>query len=202
VLVDNGRAIPGDQSRGMARVGQAIEILSGSSRRRITDADRLAVHPLMRVVPGSDLTSISQVIPSADGRYVAVWLSRINATGTYTGQVFVVVDVESGEPVGVTLPFEPRVGIGDLAWSPSGDRFGWTRSTFGTNGYDTTRTAVVRDVAGRTILERDGRFAGWSPEGDWIYVARNEGLFAARLDGSAEVRVSALGVAPVVATRP
>lgn len=57
------------------------------------------------------------------------------------------------------------------------------------------------DVSGPAILEREGQFAGWSADGEWIYLARREGLFAVRLDGSKEARIGPLGVAPV-ATPP
>jgi hypothetical protein len=51
------------------------------------------------------------------------------------------------------------------------------------------------------LLELDGRFAGWSPDGAWVYIARNEGLFARRLSGGELVRFSPYGVV-VSATRP
>ncbi len=47
----------------------------------------------------------------------------------------------------------------------------------------------------------EGRFAGWSPDGDRFYVARDSGLYAVPLAGGDPVWLSALGV-PVSAVRP
>jgi hypothetical protein len=61
---------------------------------------------------------------------------------------------------------------------------------------------VILDVSGRILHERDGDFAGWSADGERFYVARSHGLYEVPLAGGDEVRVSALGVATVTATRP
>ena len=47
----------------------------------------------------------------------------------------------------------------------------------------------------------EGRFAGWSPDGKWFYVARDSGLYAIALAGGEPVRISALGT-PVSTTTP
>jgi hypothetical protein len=51
------------------------------------------------------------------------------------------------------------------------------------------------------VVQADGRFAGWSPDGAWFYVATSGGLYARPLAGGALVRVSGVGV-PVSVTKP
>ncbi len=84
----------------------------------------------------------------------------------------------------------------DLGWSPAGPLLGLTQSGEGGN------LAQIRDAAtGAVVASQSGRFAGWSPDGEWSYVARGEGLFAYRSAGGEGVRVSAIGV-PVTTTAP
>jgi hypothetical protein len=60
----------------------------------------------------------------------------------------------------------------------------------------------VRDAeTGDVLMEQDGRFAGWSPDGGWTYIARSDGLYARRLSGGDAVRFSPYGVV-VSATKP
>jgi hypothetical protein len=88
----------------------------------------------------------------------------------------------------------------DEAWSPASRHIGY--SVISGQGQGQRQRAIVRDAeTGQIALEVDGRFAGWSPDGLWIYVARNEGLFARRLDGGELARFSLYGV-PVSATKP
>ena len=60
---------------------------------------------------------------------------------------------------------------------------------------------IVRDAETGSIVGSNGlgRFAGWSPDGKWFYVARDTGLYAQPLAGGELVRISALGV-PVSTT--
>jgi hypothetical protein len=62
---------------------------------------------------------------------------------------------------------------------------------------------VVRDAGTGSIVASagSGRFAGWSPDGTWFYVARETGLYAQLLTGGDPVRISAFGV-PVSTTTP
>ncbi|MEK7861076.1 MAG: hypothetical protein AAB284_06955, partial [Chloroflexota bacterium] len=138
---------------------------------------------------------------SPDGRFVGAWLYRAGQSGGYAhGQgAFVLLRTADGEPL-AALTLDPRVGLSDFAWSPASTLVAHT--VWEGSGPTAARRAVVRDaLTARIVLERDGRFAGWSPDGEWIYVARDEGLFADRVDGSGGVRVSPFGV-PVSATRP
>ena len=92
--------------------------------------------------------------------------------------------------------FLPGSTLQDVGWSPAGRLIGATR------GRLPESAAEVRDGAtGTVIATQPGRFAGWSPDGGWYYVARAEGLFAFRSGGGAGVRVSAIGV-PVSTTAP
>lgn len=85
----------------------------------------------------------------------------------------------------------------DESWSPTGGHLGYT---YEPAGQSADLAAVVYDRDGRFVASIGGRFAGWTPDGEWFLVARPEGLFAHRLDlpGRAHF-VSPIGV-PVVTT--
>jgi len=184
------------------RTGQRIELIDGSARRAITDARRIAASALLRDVPDATLPPfISQLLPSGDPAYVGVTLSRARQGGT-SSNAFVVVRVSDGEPVYV-LSMPIQSGAFDLTWSSVGHLLGWSVSEpSGPGGTFVRRAILVDPIERRTLFRADGRFAGWTPDGQWAYVARDEGLFAHRVDGSGDpVRVSPIGV-PVVATKP
>ncbi|MGH2490560.1 MAG: hypothetical protein ACRDF9_03545, partial [Candidatus Limnocylindria bacterium] len=94
----------------------------------------------------------------------------------------------------------------DEAWSPARALIGYT-NTLGGQGIPGTPTeakpvAIIRDASnGAVLAEVDGRFAGWSPDGAWFYVATSGGLYARPLAGGALVRVSGIGV-PMSITKP
>ncbi len=96
--------------------------------------------------------------------------------------------------------------IADEAWSPARALIGYT-NTLGGQGIPGTPTeakpiATVRDAtSGSVVAEIDGRFAGWSPDGAWFYVATSGGLYGRPLAGGSLVRVSGIGV-PVSITKP
>jgi hypothetical protein len=128
---------------------------------------------------------LSMLSASADGAFLS---ARINpATGT-TGIAFVVFRASDGRP-SIQLDGD---AASDVRWAPGGHQIGMTiyRSV-----------AWVRDAeTGATVaMGGSGRFAGWSPDGKWFYVARDTGLYAQALAGGEPVRVSALGV-PVSVT--
>ncbi|HEU5288936.1 MAG TPA: hypothetical protein VFV20_11075, partial [Candidatus Limnocylindria bacterium] len=109
---------------------------------------------------------------------------------------FAIVRSRDGTPTVVVA----RDGVADEAWSPNGRLVGYTLIT--AQGSGTRRSAVVRDAeTGDIVQETDGRFAGWSPDGSWTYVARAEGLYARRLAGGDPVRFSPYGVV-VAVTKP
>ena len=91
--------------------------------------------------------------------------------------------------------------VSDEAWSSTGRYIGYTLTTPQPNAAPRQR-AVVRDAeTGDIVIEQDGRFAGWSPDGLSTYIARAEGLFARKIAGGDAVRISPYGV-PVSATKP
>jgi hypothetical protein len=146
---------------------------------------------------------ITQLYAVADPAYVGVTVSRLAATQTATtrNHAYVVVRVADGEPVHVT-PIPVDTGPQDLAWSPAGHLFGFGQSEIvPTSGVTIRRALVIDPVSGRTLVRTEGRFAGWSADGAWVYVARDDGLYAHRVEGSTDpVRVSTLGV--IVAAAP
>ncbi len=199
---DSGVIDPAQQ-RFRQWIDNSVFLLTDTGRRRIIDARTLSAHPLLADVPGPELPAwISQVDASPDGQLIGIWVYRLAGLGFSHG-AFVVVDA-AGEPQWVD-PFEPRFGTQDLAWSPTGAAVGMTLAgpdarqpgnpQFGT----TARVADGR--TGAVVLEQPGQFAGWSPDGDWVYIGRPEGLFAYPLAGGDGVRVGPFGVR-VYATRP
>ena len=187
------------------RVGQRVEVVTATGRRTITDARRLAASSLLKDVPDAARTPlITQILPTADPDHVMVTLARLGVNqGQTRTPAHVIVRVADGEPVHV-MPMAIDIGPFDLAWSPTGLLVGYgTSEILPTTGV-TLRRAIVLDPLGATIrLRVDGRFAGWSPDGTWAYVARDDGLFAYRLgaEGASDpLRISPLGVV-VSATR-
>jgi Tol biopolymer transport system component len=200
---------PGDPvTSNSIRVGQRIDLVSGSGTRTITDARRLAASPLLRELPDPALPPyISQLFPSGEPALIGVMLARTRQGGT-TSNAFVVVRVSDGEPVyalSITDPRQPvqlQSGPLGLAWSPVGHLLGWdVAENTGAGGTVQRRTVVVDPLGSRTLIREEGRFAGWSPDGAWVYVARDGGLYAYPLDGGDPVRVAPYGVA-VAATTP
>jgi hypothetical protein len=127
---------------------------------------------------------LSMLGASADGSFVSV---RVNPAGGSVGFTFAVVRASDGTPT-FSLPGQ---GIDDVRWSPTGPLIGMTLGN----------TPAVRDAGSGSIVASatSGRFAGWSPDGTWFYVARETGLYAQPLAGGDAVRISALGV-PVSTT--
>jgi len=198
VVLGNGTA-----SSGNWRIGQTLELIEGDQRRTITTSDRLAAHPKLRGLPGADLprTAITWMYASPDGELVGVALARLN--DSVAKVAFAVIRASDGEPL-LAFDSDGRDGVSGLMWSPEGKVVG--HSVAPAQGFpaspDTAGKALVRDARTWAVLaEAPGRFAGWAPDGEWWFVARNEGLFAYRLDGSGGIRVSPYGV-NVSAARP
>jgi hypothetical protein len=206
VLVTEGRPHP--TYRGTAswlRVGQSVDLVSPWGRRTITDADRLAAHPMLRDLPRSKdaYPWIGEGTPSPSGGHVIVVVNIAGPDGSMLGHARAVVRASDGQPLSI-LREDPAWWYSAFMWSPTTDLLGVTRAERGVADPTSpqARRAVVLDVAGRTVLEREGSFAGWSADGEGFYLARSDGLYAVPLGGGDEVRVSALGVATVAATRP
>jgi hypothetical protein len=184
---------------GRARDGQAIEIWNAGQKREITTiaklvapmfagADKTAPTPL--TVSGITQTSVLTAAP--DGAHLAVHLSFLGPLSSFA---FAVIRAKDGTPSAI------EDTASDEAWSATGRYIGYTatRTVFGT---PPTSRAIVRDPeSGEVVLDVAGRFAGWSPDGLWAYVARPEGLFAQRMAGGEPARFSPYGVV-MSATKP
>lgn len=203
VITGEGRQHPARDQ--WTRVDQPLELVTAAGRRTITDAGRLARHPLAtsmfqdRATGDPLYSAITEVRPSPSGAHAVVTLAAIDGGGRYSDGVQLIVDLSSGEPLGSIRPPDGYGYWDQPAWSPHGETLALTRAQTGSPPGAGAGTAVVMDLAGRVILERAGRFAGWSADGRSLYVARPEGLFEVPLGGAGEVRVSSLGVAPVAA---
>ena len=129
---------------------------------------------------------LSMLGSSADGAFLSVRESP--AVGSI-GFTFAILRASDGTAT-VRLPSE---GISDVRWSPTAPYVGMTLGGI----------PAVRDAGDGHIVASagSGRFAGWSPDGKWFYVARDIGLYALPLAGGEPVRISALGV-PVSTTTP
>jgi hypothetical protein len=193
VLLNNGTVRTGDR----ARDGQGLEIWGGSQSRQITTiakliaplfagADPTAQTPL--TVRGN--TQTSGLSASGDGAYVGV---HVNVLGPSPLISFAIVRARDG----VTTKFILDEAVADEAWASTGRYLGYTRSV-----PNAAQRTIVRDAeTGEPVMDVEGRFAGWSPDGLWTYIARANGLYARRLAGGDPVRFSPLGV-PVNATKP
>jgi hypothetical protein len=132
----------------------------------------------------SPALQLSMLGASADGAYLSV---RISPAAGSVGFIFAVLRAADGVP---TLQAAGQ-DVADIRWSPSGHLTGMTLGNI----------PVVREAdTGRIIASAtSGRFAGWSPDGKWFYVARDIGLYAQSLAGGEPVRISSFGV-PVSTT--
>ncbi len=184
-----------------ARDEQAIELWTGTQKRTVTTVARIVGDPrsLVGASPTRGITSVSGVTASADGAYAALRVAFLGSTVT---PFLVVLRASDGAAVQYILGDR----IADEAWSPARPLVGYTNTTGG-QGIPGTPSepkpvATVRDPAtGALLAEVDGRFAGWSPDGAWFYVATSGGLYARPLAGGTLVRVSGVGV-PMSITKP
>jgi Tol biopolymer transport system component len=190
-----------------ARDEQAIELWAGTQKRTVTTVARVIGDPRAQVAAGSmrGMTSVSGIAAATDGSYLSLrvaFLASVTRPGEIPTPFLVLLRTSDGAATQYVLGDR----IADEAWSPARTLIGYTNTTGG-QGLPGTPTeskpsAVVRDPAtGAVLAEVDGRFAGWSPDGAWFYVATSGGLYARPLAGGALVRVSGLGV-PVSITKP
>ncbi|MDP9280999.1 MAG: hypothetical protein M3P38_02745 [Chloroflexota bacterium] len=183
-----------------ARDEQAIELWTGTQKRTITTVARIIGDP-RALAPSTTkgVTSVSNITATSDGTFGA---ARVSFLGTTATPFLVLLRASDGAATQYVLGDR----IADEAWSPARPLIGYTL-TSGGQGIPGTPTepkpvATIRDAANGAVLgEVDGRFAGWSPDGAWFYVATSGGLYARPLAGGALVRVSGVGV-PVSITKP
>ncbi len=183
-----------------ARDEQAIELWNGTQKRTVTTVARI-VGDARAQSPATPrgITSVSNITAAADGTFVT---ARVAFLGTTATPFLVIVRASDGAPTQYVLGDR----IADEAWSPARPVIGYT-NTLGGQGIPGTPSeakplATVRDATnGAVVAEVDGRFAGWSPDGAWFYVATSGGLYGRPLAGGSLVRVSGIGV-PVSITKP
>jgi Tol biopolymer transport system component len=183
-----------------ARDEQAIELWTGTQKRTVTTVARIIADQRAAAPPTTKgITSVSNITAAADGTFVA---ARVVFLGTTATPFLVLLRVSDGTATQYVLADR----ISDEAWSPVRALIGYT-NTQGGQGIPGTPTeakpvAIVRDASsGAVLAEVDGRFAGWSPDGAWFYVATSGGLYGRPLAGGALVRISGIGV-PVSVTKP
>jgi WD40-like Beta Propeller Repeat len=178
-LIDNGKLDLPLQTR----TDHSILEATPSGTRIVTTAAQLSVGTQFGAAQGLQLSMLGA---SADGAFLSARLSP--PTGS-VGFIFTVFRAADGGP---TLEV-PGQDVADIRWSPNGHLVGMTLANI----------PVVRDAETTSIVASatSGRFAGWSPDGKWFYVARETGLYAQMLTGGDPVRISSLGV-PVSATTP
>lgn len=199
VVLTDGSVEPGTS----LLLHQRVEIVGAAGARTVTDADRLASELPPPSTPGDPY--IERLVPMGEPGYVGVSLryARAPSSTTITYALFAVVRTSDGHVTWSVAQDTPTYSL-DLSASPVGAYVGWTeyRGGPGPNVDPSASRAHVADpLTGRTLLTVGGRFAGWSPDPAWIYVARDEGLFGVRIaDGRVE-RVGPIGV-PVTAARP
>jgi hypothetical protein len=190
VLVSNGTVRAGDS----ARDEQSIDLWNAGQRKTVVAIAKIVSDPRSQAPAQTrGITQVTGLTASPDGAYAAV---HLNFLGQSSAPGFVLIRVRDG----AITDIRARESISDESWAPTGRYIGYTLTTGPFNAAPRQR-AIVRDAdTGEIVAEQDGRFAGWSPDGLWTYVARSEGLFARKLAGGDAVRFSPYGVV-VAATK-
>jgi len=183
-----------------ARDEQAIELWIGTQKRTVTTVARIIGDPRAEAPSTTKgITSVNNITAASDGTFAA---ARVAFLGTTATPFLVLLRASDGAATQYILADR----FGDEAWSPARPLIGYTL-TSGGQGIPGTPTepkpvATIRDaVNGAVLAQVDGRFAGWSPDGAWFYLATSGGLYARPLAGGTLVRVSGVGV-PVSITKP
>jgi hypothetical protein len=189
VVLTNGSVRTGDR----ARDEQVIEVWNGTTRKELISIAKLVSDPRTQAPATTrGITQATALAASPDGAYASVHLNFLLASPTFS---FALVRARDSTATAIVLD-----AVSDEAWSPAGRNIGYT-VTFG-RGLNARQRAVLRDAeTGDVLADLDGRFAGWSPDGLWAYVARSDGLYARRVAGGELFRASLYGV-PVSATKP
>ena len=186
LVLTNGTFRTGDR----ARDGQAITLVANNGvSREVTTVAKLAADPRAQApATTKGITQTSALTASGDGAYAAVHLLFLGISPLPTA--FAIVRTRDGAATTIVA----GDAVTDETWAPSGRLVGYTLTT-PQPGSAARQRAVVRDAeTGDIVLEQEGRFAGWSPDGAWTYLAKSDGLYARRLDAGDAVRFSSLGV--------
>ena len=186
-----GREVSWTRSGVLVLTTASLDVVEGGSRRTLVELARILADPRGEFPPDRTSTSFASLSSSPEGLYAAV---RVGVTPRVGANRFTVVLVRVAD--GAITAFLNGSTAQDLGWSPAGMTLGLTQTAEGGT------QAQIRDAAtGQIIASQPGRFAGWSPDSEWAYVARGEGLFAYRGGAGEAVRVSAIGV-PVTTAAP
>jgi hypothetical protein len=177
-VIDNGKLNVPLQTR----TDHSIVELTATGTRTVATTATLSANTQLGLTQGLQLSGLGS---SADGAFLSVRLSPGSGT---VGFIFAIVSAADGRPTFLA----DSQAVADIRWSPVGHLTGMTLGNI----------PVVRDAGGAIVASAtSGRFAGWSPDGKWFYVARETGLYAQLLTGGDPVRISPLGV-PVSTTTP
>ena len=158
VVVNNGTMRAGDR----ARDAQSLEIWSGTQKKELIAISKLISDPRMKAPAQTrGVTQTTGLTAAPDGAYAAVHVNFLADTTA----TFATIRARDGVPTSVIV----GDNISDEAWASTGRYLGYTR-----NGPNATQRAIVRDAeTGESIMDLEGRFAGWSPDGLWTYIARS-----------------------------
>jgi hypothetical protein len=195
VVLSNGTVRASDR----ARDGQALEIWSGTQSRQITTIATLVAPLFAGAEPTAQtpltVRGITQTVglsASPDGAYLAV---HLNFLGAAPSSIFTLVRASDG----TATMIGSGAAVSDEAWASTSRYIGYTQTAAAPGAEP---HATVRDAStGVVTMDLAGRFAGWSPDGLWVYIARADGLYARRLAGGDAVRFSSIGVV-LSATKP
>lgn len=191
-----GREVVWTRAGVLVLAATSVDLVEGTARRTVVDLERILADPRGEFPVDRTSTTFANLGSSPGGDYVSL---RVGVTPRVGANRFTVVLVRVAD--GAITAFLNGSTAQDLGWSPQGSLLGLTQNAL-TQNAEGGNQAQLRDAStGAVVASRPGRFAGWSPDGEWSYVARGEGLYAygaARSDG---VRVSAMGV-PVTTTAP
>lgn len=162
--------------------GQIRRVEGDAPARTIVTPERLLADPRANASTGITAT-VSGLDAPPDGAFASLRLVTQDAASST--RTFVVVVGADGAP----LQYVRAEDLTDLAWSPARPLLAYTIGL----RTSTERTIVVSPT-GETLATQDGRFAGWTADGQWYLVGRTTGLYAYPLAGGAAVRVGPAGV--------
>lgn len=154
------------------------------STRIFVERDELVDHPSVASTPWLGGTW-SGLDASRDGAWTSVRITTAEGSAGY----LVLLDGR-----GDAVEFVRAEDLSDATWSPAKPLIGYTLDVRTVN-----ERAVIHEPGNGPLTFQDGRFSGWSPDGEWYYVARTTGLFAYPLGGGEAVRVGSAAV-PVAVT--
>jgi Tol biopolymer transport system component len=163
-----------------------LRLEAGDRARTILTRDRLLAD--QRADPARTTSTVTSLDATPDGSFASVRFQLQDTAGTRTWYVLLNAD---GRPV----QYLRGDNLVDLAWSPKGPILGYTLDIRSPNERAIVRLPTAEDPF--AVVE-GGRFAGWSPDGQWYYVSRTTGLFAHPIGGGTPLRVGPAG-APITA---